>query len=301
MVEFFETFGVMILFFAISLFQIAAAVFAVLFMHHSARYRNHTLSVGWYICGFLFGLWTLIVFLATRKDFPGPDTKKCPYCGCIFPSTFEECQNCHMPLPVSDEEMKKKDHKLSKIFCTLAVIFYVLIIAGTVTVSVVMVNDIIGTVTGEYSGNRIAVDGVYYDKMGNSYENEADVLFYDEEGHVYTFTEKEIEDDDYVTYSEWYYVRDDGKLYAEYDCYVTEDGWFWCDKADVLEYYSPEPESMTPEELDAYYENMINDVEDEYKYYDYPLNDADGNKYYSAYEASWNANGELITAANDIY
>lgn len=301
MYDLYELFGWTIFLPLISLFQIAAAVFVMLFMYHSARHRNQTLSAGWYICGFLFGLWTLIVFLATRKDFPGPDTKKCPYCGCIFPSTFEECQNCHMPLPVSDEEMKKKDHKLSKIFCTLAVVFYVLIIAGTVTVSVAMVNDIIGTAMGEYSGNRIAVDGLYYDKMGNSYEDEDAVLLYDKDGHIYTYTEEEITDDDYYTYTEWYYVRDDGKLYAEYDCYVTEDGWFYCDKAGLLEYYTPESASMTEEELDAYYENLMADTEDEYKYYDYPLNDSDGNKYYCAYEASWNANGELITAENDIY
>jgi len=36
-----------------------------------------------------------------------------------------------------------------------------------------------------------------------------------------------------------------------------------------------------------------------YKYYDTPYCDEDGNIYYWAAEASWNENGELITAKND--
>lgn len=300
MSDLFELFGWMIYLPFISLLEIASAVFIMLFMYYSAKHRNQTLSAGWYICGFLFGFWTLIVFLIKRKDFPGADTKKCPHCGCIYPETFEECQNCHIVLPQIDKDAKKKEHKLSKIFCAATIISYVIAFTFITISSVTLAKDIVGDVLDDLGTNRIAVNGVYYDKKGNSYEDENDVLLYDEDGHVYTYTGEEAEDDDFYSYVEYYYVREDGKKYAEYDCYVTEDGWFYCDKAGVLEYVEYDTTSMTEEELDEYYDSLMNDEEEEYKYYDSPYSDKEGNKYYWAIEASWNEKGELITAENDI-
>ena len=149
--------------------------------------------------------------------------------------------------------------------------------------------------------NRILVNGVFYDKMGNSYDDDENVLLYDQEGRTYTYTVEEYvdEEDDYFTYEEYYYVRDDGKKYLFYDCYVTDEGWFYCDKALALELYTPDTSTMTEEELDKYYDELLEQETAEYKYYDYPYTDEHGNIYYCAYEASWNENGELITAAND--
>lgn len=61
----------------ISVLEVLAALFSLLFMHYSAKYKNCKLSVGWYVCGVLFGIWTVIIFLIKRKDFPGPQTKIC--------------------------------------------------------------------------------------------------------------------------------------------------------------------------------------------------------------------------------
>lgn len=77
-----------------SILQLLSIIFALLFMHYSAQYRNQKLSVGWYICGFLFGLWTVLVFLIKRKDFPGPDKKVCYQCGDKYPDSFQMCSRC---------------------------------------------------------------------------------------------------------------------------------------------------------------------------------------------------------------
>lgn len=296
-----EMFGWMVYLPFVSLLQIAAAVFISLFMYYSAKHRNKTLSAGWYICGFLFGFWTLIVFLIKRKDFPGPEVKTCFHCGCVYPSETEECLNCHVILPQINEETKKKEHKLSKIFCTASVISYVAVFVLVSIAGITMTKNILDGVFGELGSNKISVEGVFYDKKGNSYEDENEVLFYDEAGHVYTYTVIEEVDDDMFAYEEYYYVREDGQKYDAFDCYVTEDGWFYCDKAGMLEYYILDTSTMSEDELDKYYEQQMEDEFEEYRYYDYPYMDADGNIYYDAIEASWNEKGELIVAENDVY
>ena len=67
----------------------------------------------------------------------------------------------------------------------------------------------------------------------------------------------------------------------------------------TLEYFYPDTEKMTQEELDAYYQLQINQEGDGYRYYYEYLTDEKGNIYYNADEASWNEKGELITAEND--
>ncbi len=284
---------------AISALDLLMTVFLILFMHYSAKHRNHQLSVGWYICGFLFGIWTLIVFLIKRKDFPGPKTKVCYQCGRKYPDSFQMCSNCLIELPVINAEEKEKQRKLAKGFGIGVIVTH---IAVTVVIAVLCFVFFSGVIDEVFSMNdRIAVNGVYYDKEGNSYENEDDVLLYDEEGKVYTYTEVEVKESDYelMAYTDYYYVRDDGKKYSVYDCYVTEDGWFYCDRAYELESWSPDTDSMSEEELDAYYQESLEMSESEYRYYDYKYTDSKGNIYYKAYEASWNEKGELITAEND--
>ena len=280
-----------------------SVLFSLLFMHWSAKHRNQKLSLGWYVCGLLFGLWTIIVFLIKRKDFPGPQAKICAQCADVYAPEAELCPKCGTALPEVNAEEKNRQKKLSRVFGALLVITYITAVVLGIVLGVVFSKDINDVIDDELldESYRIAVDGVYYDKMGNGYEDETAVLLYDEEGRTYTYTLEEITDgeDDFFSYEEEYYVRDDGKKYFAYDCYVTQDGWFYCDRAYELEMYSPDTSDMTEEELDAYYEGNMELYEADYKYYDYPYADKDGNLYYNAFEASWNEKGELITAEND--
>lgn len=280
----------------LGMFEILTAVFVLLFMHYSAKYRNQKLSTGWYVCGILFGLWTVIVFLIKRKYFPGPEAKKCIQCSNNYPDSFQECPNCHIALPEINLDEKRKQKKLSRGFGIAYVITYIVVITVGISFGIYMSECIYDYIDYLDVDDRISVDGVFYDKMGNSYEDEDSVLLYDEDGHTYLYT---VEADEAFDYEKTYYIRDDGKKYVSYNCYVTEDGWFYCDKAFILELYSVDTSTMTQEELDEYYDSLMNDDE-EYKYYDYPFVDIEGNIYYSADEASWNEKGELITAKNDI-
>lgn len=281
----------------IAVLEILSVLFSLLFMHWSAKHRNHKLSAGWYVCGILFGFWTIIVFLIRRRDFPGEDAKLCPQCGDVYLKDAVQCPKCSVDLPEVNADEKKKQKKLSRIFgaaiiLTLIAAFIFGIVWGFVFSEELMDYELLD------ENYRIAVNGVYYDRLGNSYEDETAVLLYDEEGRTYTYTLAEVTDGEF-TYEEEYYVRDDGKKYLIYDCYVTRDGWFYCDKAYELEMYSPDTSTMTDEELDSYYEENLGLYEADYRYYDYPYADSDGNLYYDAFEASWNEKGELITAAND--
>ncbi len=287
---------------AIGVLEVLIIVFSMLFMHFSAKHRNYQLSLGWYICGVVFGFWTLLIFLIKRKDFPGPKTKVCYQCGRKFPDSFQMCSNCLIDLPVINAEEKNKEKKLSKIFGVSVIVTLIstlitgIVFGATVAKDFDELLDMI---------DRIEVNGVFYDKKGNSYEDDKDVLLYDEEGRVYTYTEVEITDEadeagELFTYTDYYYVRDDGEKYSAYDCYVTEDGWFYCDKGGFLEPFEEDTSSMNEEELDAYYQEQLEKSSSEYRYYNYPYTDKEGNIYYNGTEASWNEKGELITAENDV-
>lgn len=280
--------------------EILLAVFSLLFIHYSAKLRNQKLSAGWYICAVLFGFWTILVFLIKRKDFPGEDAKMCMQCGDVYLKDAVQCPKCGTILSETDAVEKKKLKNRSRIFGVAVLVVFVASVVAGIVFGVIFGEKIVDDELPDESC-RIAVNGVYYDKLGNSYENESEVLLYDEDGRIYTYMLENIydEEDAFFLYEEEYFVRDDGKKYLACDCYVTQDGWFYCDKSYSLEMYSPDTSTMTEAELDAYYEENMALYEADYKYYDYPYADKDGNFYYEAKEASWNEKGELITAEND--
>ena len=285
----------------ISVLEVLCVACSILFMHFSAQHRNQKLSLGWYICGVIFGLWTVIIFLIKRKEFPGPKTKVCYQCGRKFPDTFQMCTNCLIDLPEIKAEEKEKQRKLATGFGIGLIITYVAALVVGIIMGATVTKSVFDTLSDIDYIERIAVEGVYYDKEGKCYNNDADVALYDKEGRVYNYTVEEIaaEEDELFTFDEYYFVRDDGEKYSIYDCYITADGWFYCDKGGFLEIFEEDTSSMTQEELDAYYQEQIDNC-GEYKYYDMIYTDKDGNIYYRADEASWNEKGELITAENDV-
>lgn len=297
-----ETLLDLALFFPVlSILQLLSMIFSILFMHYSAQYRNRKLSLGWYICGVLFGFWTVIIFLIKRKEFPGPKTKVCYQCERKYPDSFKMCTNCLIDLPDIVPEEKEKQRKLSKGFGIGVIITYVAALIVGIILGVAVGKSVFDVLTGIDYIERIPVNGVYYDKEGKSYNNDENVALYDEEGRVYMYTVEEAatEEDELLTFDEYYFVRDDGEKYSVYDCYVTEEGWFYCDKGGFLGLFEEDTSSMSQEELDAYYKEQLEDNCAEYKYYDDSIyTDKDGNIYYRADEASWNEKGELITAEN---
>lgn len=274
------------------LLNILVIIFGELFMHYSSRYRNHKLSVSWYVCGVIFGVWTVIAFLFLRKNFPGPNVKACEQCGARYPENFRVCSNCVIDLPAINSENKKKEKKLSRIFGIAVIIFGILSYA----VPIVFAQSIIDSIAQQETQDRIDINGVFYDKMGYSYEDEDSVILYDENGGTYTYSYETVIGDDGYEYDEMYYIGSDGNEYYMLNCFITEDGWFYFDEEDALEPYYLDEALLSPEEYEAYYEDFY----DNYRYYYYAYSDEEGNIYYAAYEASWNEKGELITAENDI-
>ena len=201
-------------------------------------------------------------------------------------------------------EQKKKDGKLTKIFGTAVIVTIVAalitgILSGFLFAKEIMEEPDFGLLDED---NRIAVGGVFYDKKGNSYDEWDKVILYDKENRTYTYTVEEPEnaEDDLFAIPDYYYIRDDGEKYFTYDCYVSEDGWFYCDKGGLLELVSEDTSAMSQEELNEYYNSLLESEDSGYKYYDYAYKDKNGKIYYSADEASWNEKGELITAENDV-
>ena len=308
--------------------DLLCSVTLILFIHFSAKHRNYKLSLGWYIAGFLFPLITAFVFLSKRKKFPGENMKVCPFCGDKFPDVYQVCGRCLIDLPENKEEEKKKEKLIAKIsgwaFSVIFTVGAVITVAALIMTAMYIFERAEGL--NDYlldDSNRIscvAEDGsrVYYDKMGNTYENGYDVPVYGKDGEVYTYKTDE-ESDEYGYYNS-YYVTEDGKEYDSYYCYVDVDGYFFYDEDDALIYpdYLWEDEYGETEEIDedavaqALLDNMpetftetVDFIFDEifgmmeYRYYETYYVDGEDNIYYWAEEASWNEKGELITAEND--
>lgn len=308
--DFFETLLGSPWIYAVDIISMISSVLLLLFMNFSAKHRNKKLSAGWYICGFLFPLITFLVFLSQRKKFPGPTTKVCYQCENRYPENFEMCTRCLIDLPEIDKEENAKNEKKAKVFC----IGYVLTTIVTFIAGIALCVSVAGIVEDELtalSTSRLGVDDgsgnlVYYDKMGNSYEDPFAVVIYDKDGNAYTYTTEPGE-----FFEETFYVSEQGDKYDSYNCYVDlegnfyydKDGAIWCEfDEDDGEYEEIDEDDASEknekEDFEDIYDDIMSEIEN-YRYYDDILTDGKGNFYYWAEDASWNENGELITAEND--
>ena len=273
------------------LLQIISLLIPVLLlvhMHYDAKYRNTTLSVLWYICGIIFPFVTIIVYISKRKKFPAPETKTCSQCGKQYPEGFTMCNSCLIELPANNENDKDKQRKVA---ATTFLSFWIFLVISTSLTGFLGINAVseFFDVLDEYSFVRPALtdengDSVYYDKMGNKYDDPFDVIIYGENGEKYIYLEEELED---LYFS--YYVDENGKKYESTNCYVNEDGFF---------VYNEELELLCDDDPD-YNDAFSEDENDTYMYYENPYVDENGDLYYWAEEAIWNEKGELITAEND--
>lgn len=275
----------------ITLIEILSVILLLLFMHFSAKHRNKSLGISWYILGVLFPFITALVFLSKRKRFPGANMKVCPICGDKYPMTYQVCGRCLVELPENSPKEKEKQAKISKACGVGYILTGTVVFVATILTIVAMLSNVFGAL-GNIFEIRIGVlneagETVYYDKEGNSYDNPFDVVIYDREGETYTYYLDES--DDFT-----YFVSSSGEEYDSFNCYVDEDGFFYYDEEYLLTY----PEESYEDYEDVEWSDMFDEFEN-YKYYNNYVVDSDGNLYYSADEASWNADGELITAEND--
>ena len=284
----------------IQVLRILTAVFVILYMHYTAKYKNHNLPIVWYILGFFLPLPVAVVFAIKSKKFRHENTKVCSQCGDKYPETFTMCSRCLIDLPELNNSKRMQKKKLGRLF---GVLFVVSVVAFVVTLGYYMVNVYNRTmewVDTLESIDRIGITDengqtVYYDKKGNTYTDPNAVVLYGKNGDVYTYivVGEESDEDDAFYFESQVYIDQDGNEYDPSNCYVDEDGYFFYDKNYEVVW----------DDSGYGYDDKIdfNDFFDEesYRYYQDRYTDENGNYYYHAEDASWNEKGEIITAEND--
>ncbi len=300
MTEFFSTYEAIISLVS-SAISILATVLLILHINYFFKAHSRSITAGYVLGAIFFPLITAIVFACKKNDYKTDNYKICVSCGNKYPKEFVMCDSCLIDLPEKNEAESSRYLKLHK-RCQVG--FWVVYVISIVA-SVVYIGGIVGGIMGDMGDMwslRISVknengDMVFYDKKGNEYETEDDVIIYDKDGneYVYKIIEEVCEDvvteegettEEPWTYEEYYYVDQNGEKFISYSCYVDEEGYFYFDEKDELD--------IGYDEEEFYYDDV-----ESYKYYKYPMVDKEGNRYYSADEASWNEKGELILENND--
>ncbi len=259
-----------------------------IYMHLTRQSKGKKLTISWYIFGFLFPIITYFVFVSKNKKDTIESYKLCPTCGERCPADHIVCGKCAAALP--DEAVAPVIVKTSPKAITASLVAFFLFFAATVAFEGVSVYSIATDLFSELvdyddeiPSYRIGFENeegltVYYDMMGNTYQDPNEVIIYDRDGGKYTYTEESI--------FEFYYIDEKGEKFDYYYCYVDSDGYF---------YYDTEDEIFIDE---SWWDG--DDFDEEYFYYEYKYFDEEGNVYYDAMEASWNEKGELITEENDV-
>ena len=289
----------------ISVLNVLTLVFVVLYMNYTAKYKNHDLSVAWYILAFFFPVPVAIAFAVKSKKFRHENTKVCSQCGDKYPETFSMCSRCLIDLPELDDPKRMKKKKLGKIFCIL---FWVVS-----AISVVVIGILVATVVGQtvdlldesFSSYRIGFtdengETVYYDKEGNTYTDPYAVLIYGKDGEVYTYTtiEDTGEGEDAFYFENTVYIDEEGNEYDPYLCYVDEDGYFYYDENYEIVWDDSDYDYEAEEDVEIDFDDLLEEDKN-YRYYQDRYIDEDGKLYYYADEVSWNEKGEIITKKND--
>lgn len=255
---------------------------AILFIYFSSKYRNTKLPLRWYIFAFFMPLIAVLVYLfRERKYHKKIEVKVCEGCGKTYPANFEYCSDCLSELPEYKPEKKKQQKTLATVFVGLFAVLYIFnLISGSYVISA----GLKGFDAYASAESRIAFEDVdkalvYYDRNGEAYHDELDVVLYDREGNIYYFTFEEGEMCFYKDEGEdeW---NEDNVLIGK-NCFIDESGYFVC----------------FDENAPA---RIIEDGNEPEYYFEAPYTDSEGNIYYSAFEASWTPEGELITSKEQL-
>ena len=105
--------------------------------------------------------------------------------------------------------------------------------------------------------------GMYYDRNGEEANSRQEVKYYDKDGNVFMLEIVEDYMPDYVN-------QQTGERYNGFECYITEDGYFFFDSNDKLK--------------------LVSGTTDTYS-------DSDGNKYYDISTVYWDNEGIMFHKA----
>ncbi|MEE1321989.1 MAG: hypothetical protein UHM85_10750 [Acutalibacteraceae bacterium] len=267
---------------------------AILFLYFSSKHQNRKLEIKWYILAFFFPFITSMVYLSKSKQYnKNVGMKVCPCCGDRYYPNFEICSRCLIELPEVDTAKSGLYKKLSKVSLCLFIVFFLFdLVLGSVAFVKGFeegfgeeLTEVIGSFESLDEGfDRIAFknsDGedIYYDRNGEENLDVLEVCLYDREGNIYYFTFEEGEMCFYKDEGEdeW---NEDNVLIGK-NCFIDESGYFVC----------------FDENAPA---RIIEDGNEPEYYFEAPYTDSEGNIYYSAFEASWTPEGELITSKEQL-
>ena len=222
------------------------------------------------------GLWTIltlcspfivgIIYYFKKDSLASGMPKICNNCGTSFDNDKFICPNCSVTEYTFSEVPNKEEYlakakKWAKISIISLVIYFVMMISVfAVSACLPGEYDTANSETEPSDAIHYAydVDGVqtYYDMKGNAYTDPNDVLFYDESGNIYKYYKQT---GGYIC---------NGNEYFSFNSFVDKNGYFVYNEPQKITYDS---------DIDT--EKWI---------------DEDNNKYAHSFEASWDADGNLV-------
>lgn len=267
-----------------SVFLIAFRVLFMLSIGFDCKSNKNQKQAMWMVLTFFFPLIAGIVYACTRNKPPVNATKVCGTCGAVIDGSMTFCPHCgNSNFVFSDNTTDMVKHKrtanvlfgVSVGSFVIAVILYCVFAFNIFSVALDDMPDSLDGIDIEdfdfsygynekYGYTDEKGNTVYYDRLGNAYNESEDVLYYDAHGNVYTY-----EADEFAFES-----ANDVEHYEDY-CYVDADGYFYIDVV-AEESDSGMRETISYDENTGYYA------------------DKDGNTYYLAYEISWDKDGNLV-------
>jgi predicted nucleic acid-binding Zn ribbon protein len=263
----------------IDVFVIAFRICFMLSIGFDCKSKSNKKQAMWMILCFFFPIVAGIIYACTRNKEVVNEQKVCTTCGTPLSESDNFCNNCgNSSFVYAENSNSTKHNKTSKVLFAVSVVLFVVYLVLYILTVVNMTSYILNydTTDSDYYSDYYDFDydyethygytlngkTVYYDKNGNAYDDDDDVLYYDKDNNTYTYDDED-------------YVFEDG-FGDEFDfayCYVDSDGYFYFDEAgyngnsDATIYYSGK--------YDAYV-------------------DDDDNIYYYADEVSWDADGNLV-------
>lgn len=221
-----------------SILYIAQRVFLCLAVYFDCKSKNISSGVLWTVLTVFFGWIPALVYVCLRKTLKKKELL-CRACGSRIVSADGRCPRCGNDV---ESSKIKQYNKTSIAFLVLFIVFYIL---SSVTLVTFYTNQILKDANGsdilsafengaetddndlDDESDSYGSETVYYDRNGAAYSDIDDVVYYDAEGNTYLFNE-----------DEFCFVDSNGASYSSMQCFIDEDGYFYYDTDNKLEFDS---------------------------------------------------------------
>ncbi|MBR0541232.1 MAG: hypothetical protein IJK26_03390 [Clostridia bacterium] len=194
-------------------FYIVAAVFKVLSgilmaiaINKACKIRAFSNRTLWTFCAWLAPFATAICYFLYNR----------------FTDKYDNNKRLLLP------EEQNRLRKLSKFVIASVISFTVYAIIVVVSVIIIITSSVFGIANGE-------IDLNYYDRYGNSYNTESEVVLYDRDGNKYYQENDDYKPSGLIDYITSKTFAEDGTVYKE-KIYLDEDGYIYYDKDNTLIY-----------------------------------------------------------------